>query len=583
MPRWHFGRSRLVAGGGCLFVCSCHSPSNRSYLGPCHATAEVASIAMRGMMRLRLGGGAGLRAQGAAGAAANSDLGKQPFMEQFDQGPPEPATSSAPAMLDPRHSERLLKKVSMLMHEAVHMRNSSLPNATLRQLREDYLRMNMDYRQRALVVLGTQFGVDRESVKGLIQHYLSLKPADSTAEPSEGTSSDSGSDAAHYRTERDLRAALIPLSSRLFEQMNGQVGGLKFLVDLRADLKTALHTNNLAALRALDSDLQGLFATWLSPACLELHRITWTDSACLLEKIVTYEAVHPITNLYDLKRRLGAGRRCFGYFHPAMPGEPLVFIEVALTKGIESSVQKVLFGEPPCEETEATSAVFYSITSTQPGLKGIDLGNFLIKRVVHLLRQEMPEVQTFATLSPIPGFMKWLLAKLATQCKLIEESKDQSEIHKLREDLLLPEEEKKLEACRDGENSRGAVQFMYDILCTGKHEWASSEKLVEALRPPLLRLCARYILQEKKRGAALDPVTNFHVRNGASVEQLNWMGDTSRKGLDASAGLMVNYRYRLEDIEANNQAYLNRRVIAASPAVLGLLPQPGSDSPQGKL
>ncbi|KAG0562729.1 hypothetical protein KC19_9G167800 [Ceratodon purpureus] len=538
---------------------------------------------MRVMMRLRLGGG-GFRAQGAAGAAAKqSDLGKQPFMEQLDQGPAEPAASSAPAMLDPRHSERLLKKVSMLMHEAVHMRNSSLPNATLRQLREDYLKLNMDYRQRALILLGTQFGVDRERVKGLIQHYMSLNPVDSTAESSGEKLSDSGSEAAHFRTERDLRAALVPLSSRLFEQMNGQVGGLKFLVDLRADLKTTLHTKNLPSLRALDSDLQGLFATWLSPACLELHRLTWNDPACLLEKIVTYEAVHPITNLYDLKRRLGIGRRCFGYFHPAMPGEPLVFIEVALTKGIESSVQKVLFGEPPCDETEATTALFYGITSTQPGLKGIELGNFLIKRVVHLLRQEMPGVQTFATLSPIPGFMHWLLAKLATQCKLIEESKDQSEIHKLREDLLRPDEEIKLEACRDGKNSKGAVGFLYDILSSDRHEWASSEKLVEALRPPLLRLCARYILQEKKRGAALDPVTNFHVRNGASVEQLNWMGDTSRKGLDASAGLMVNYRYRLEDIEANNQAYLNRRVIAASPAVLGLLQQPGSDSLQGKL
>ncbi|KAG0562725.1 hypothetical protein KC19_9G167800 [Ceratodon purpureus] len=509
---------------------------------------------MRVMMRLRLGGG-GFRAQGAAGAAAKSDLGKQPFMEQLDQGPAEPAASSAPAMLDPRHSERLLKKVSMLMHEAVHMRNSSLPNATLRQLREDYLKLNMDYRQRALILLGTQFGVDRERVKGLIQHYMSLNPVDSTAESSGEKLSDSGSEAAHFRTERDLRAALVPLSSRLFEQMNGQVGGLKFLVDLRADLKTTLHTKNLPSLRALDSDLQGLFATWLSPACLELHRLTWNDPACLLEKIVTYEAVHPITNLYDLKRRLGIGRRCFGYFHPAMPGEPLVFIEVALTKGIESSVQKVLFGEPPCDETEATTALFYGITSTQ----------------------------TFATLSPIPGFMHWLLAKLATQCKLIEESKDQSEIHKLREDLLRPDEEIKLEACRDGKNSKGAVGFLYDILSSDRHEWASSEKLVEALRPPLLRLCARYILQEKKRGAALDPVTNFHVRNGASVEQLNWMGDTSRKGLDASAGLMVNYRYRLEDIEANNQAYLNRRVIAASPAVLGLLQQPGSDSLQGKL
>nr|XP_024380358.1 malonyl-CoA decarboxylase, mitochondrial-like isoform X4 [Physcomitrium patens] len=528
---------------------------------------------MRGIMRIRLGGGrfrATATAAGASGAAPNkSELGKQPFMAQFGQGSVEPPSNSAPAMLDPRHSERLLKKVSMLMHEAVHMRNSSLPNATLRQLREDYLMLNMDYRQRALIVLGTQFGVDRKRLKGLMQHYMTLNSVGNTEETIEDKTSDSGIDAAHYRTERDLRAALVPLSSRLFEQMNGQVGGLKFLVDLRADLKTALLKNNLASLRALDSDLQGLFATWLSPACLELHRITWNDAACLLEKIVTYEAVHPITNLYDLKRRLGTGRRCFGYFHPAMPGEPLVFIEVALTKGIEGSAQKVLFGEPPCDEAVADCALFYSITSTQPGLKGIELGNFLIKRVVHLLRQEMPEVQNFVTLSPIPGFMHWLLAKLATQCH-VQKSGDKSANSKLSEKLLFPEEEVKLEACRDEGNSKGPVEFMYDVLSSAEHEWASSEKLLEALRPPLLRLCARYILQEKKRGAALDP----------SVEQLNWMGDTSSKGLAASAGLMVNYRYRLEDIEANNQAYLNRRVVAASPAMLAYLQQSRSDTQQ---
>lgn len=209
----------------------------------------------------------------------------------------------------------------------------------------------------------------------------------------EETASDCGVVAARYRVERDLRAALVPLSSRLFDQINGQAGGLKFLVDLRADLKASLQQKNLASLRALDSDLKGMFATWLGPACLELHQITWNDPACLLEKIVTYEAVHPISNLYDLKRRLGTGRRCFGFFHPAMPGEPLVFIEVALTNNTENSIQKVLFDEAICEENQATTALLYSISSTQPGLAGIDLGNFLIKRVICLLQHDMPHIQ----------------------------------------------------------------------------------------------------------------------------------------------------------------------------------------------
>ncbi|KAH9553037.1 hypothetical protein CY35_09G099000 [Sphagnum magellanicum] len=446
---------------------------------------------------------------------SSSELQQQQLFKQ-DRGvvAMEGAANSNLSIFASSHSARVLKKVSALMHEAIHMKKTDMPDKTLSQLREEYLRLDEENRRRALVVLATKFGVDRERVQGLLQHYSSLKPVEGAEDETEETASDCGVVAARYRVERDLRAALVPLSSRLFDQINGQAGGLKFLVDLRADLKASLQQKNLASLRALDSDLKGMFATWLGPACLELHQITWNDPACLLEKIVTYEAVHPISNLYDLKRRLGTGRRCFGFFHPAMPGEPLVFIEVALTNNTENSIQKVLFDEAICEENQATTALLYSISSTQPGLAGIDLGNFLIKRVICLLQHDMPHIQTFVTLSPIPGFLQWLLPKLALQSKPPGSN--------FREELLLPVEEESLKVAyggTSGENA-GAV-IMYDLLSSPQQEWIKSGPLVEALRTPLMRICARYILQEKKRGAALDYVTNFHVRNECGTTELD--------------------------------------------------------------
>ncbi|KAG6552714.1 hypothetical protein Mapa_005661 [Marchantia paleacea] len=214
------------------------------------------------------------------------------------------------------NSKRALEKIRDLMRDAIQMKKNELPDLTLSKLREEYLKLDWESRQKALLVLATQFGVDRKRVHDLISHYESLS--------TDGGEESDAAEAARYRTEHDLRSALMPLSARLFEQMNGQAGGLKFLVDLRADLIATVKEKNLAALRALDSELKGMFATWLGPACLELQQITWANSAALLERIVVYEAVHPISNLYDLKRRLGVGRRCYGYFHPAIPGFDLL-------------------------------------------------------------------------------------------------------------------------------------------------------------------------------------------------------------------------------------------------------------------
>lgn len=314
--------------------------------------------------------------------------------------------------------------------------------------------------------------------------------------------------------------------------------------------------------------------TWLSPATLELHQITWDYPASLLEKIVAYEAVHPISNLLDLKRRLGVGRRCFGYLHPAIPGEPLIFIEVALLKTVAQTIQEVLWDDPPILEHEATCALFYSISSTQPGLAGINLGKFLIKRVITLVKREMPQISTFATLSPIPGYMQWLLSKLASQLKLAETddathtSSDQSG-SSFWENILEPEEERALlNLSEEYKAMTNGMEVMFNLLTTKDYAWTNSPEMLSVLKPPLMRLCARYLLQEKKRGKALDSVANFHLQNGAMVERINWMADRSEKGQHQSAGIMVNYVYRLENIEEYAQSYFSTGQIHSSDDIL---------------
>lgn len=266
------------------------------------------------------------------------------------------------------------------------------------------------------------------------------------------------------------------------------------------------------------------------------------------------------------------GRRCFGYLHPAIPGEPLIFIEVALLKNVGQTIQEVLKDDPPIPECEATCALFYSISSTQPGLSGINLGKFLIKRVIELVKREMPQICTFATLSPIPGFMRWLLSKLAYQSKLAEtESLDMSCSYKesagsaFRENLLTAEEEQAiLDAAGESTSGKNGMEVLLNLLKSPNHDWSKSDRLLPVLKPILMRLCARYLLQEKKRGKALDPVANFHLQNGAVVERLNWMADRSEKGLSQSGGIMVNYVYKLDSIEQNVQSYFSTGHINAA-------------------
>ncbi|XP_062013553.1 uncharacterized protein LOC133729945 isoform X1 [Rosa rugosa] len=462
------------------------------------------------------------------------------------------------------NTKRDFEVVRESMHSAISMSKTEVLDSVLNDFSEGYFSLSYENRRKLLVQLAREYDVNRTQVRDLIKQYLGLEPP--------GTGSDSAhsvgveeeaSLSAFYRIERNLRHALKPMYEVLFERLNTHPGGLKFLSILRADILSILAEDNLASLRALDSYLKEKLSMWLSPAALELHQITWNDPASLLEKIVAYEAVHPISNLIDLKRRLGVGRRCFGYFHPAIPGEPLIFIEVALMKDMAQSVQEVLWDDPPIPECEATCALFYSISSTQPGLSGINLGKFLIKRVITLVRKDMPHISTFATLSPIPGYMQWLLSKLASQSKLAEgedmpnSSADRSG-STFWENILEPEEERALmDASVEFTTGKNSMEVMLNLLTSANHEWTKSDKLLSVLKPPLMRLCARYLLQEKKRGKALDSVANFHLQNGAMVERINWMADRSEKGLHQSGGIMVNYVYRLGKIEDYSQSYFS--------------------------
>lgn len=459
--------------------------------------------------------------------------------------------------------ERGFNLVRERMQAAISVDKTEIQDAVLSDFSEGYYSLSKEDRSKLLVVLAKDYDLNRTRVHDLMKQYLGLQlPA---GDKGEIGVEDDGILSTFYRTERNLRHALQPTYEVLFERLNTHPGGLKFLTVLRADILSTIKDHNLPSLRSLDSYLKEKLITWLSPAALELHRITWDDPASLLEKIVAYEAVHPISSLIDLKRRLGVGRRCFGYLHPAIPGEPLIFIEVALLKNVAETIQEVLWDDPPMPECDATCALFYSISSTQPGLAGINLGKFLIKRVIELVKRDMPHICTFATLSPMPGFMRWLISKLASQTKLAEAetldvtcSSPESAGSIFRENVLTAEEEREvLDKLGKFTSGKSGIEVILNLLKSPSHEWSQSDGALSVLKPILMRLCARYLIQEKKRGKAFDPVANFHLQNGAMVERLNWMADRSEKGLSQSCGIMVNYMYRLDNIEENARSYFS--------------------------
>ncbi len=333
------------------------------------------------------------------------------------------------------------------------------------------------------------------------------------------------------------RAAESPRRD-LLGLLNAVPNGMSDLLAMRESLLDAL--GDEPALEPLDADFLYLLRAWFNRGFLELRRIDWRTPAFVLEKLIQYEAVHEILNWEDLQRRLAADRRCFGFFHPSLPDEPLIFVQVALCRGLASSVHDLIFGEVE-DDIEADTAVFYSISNCQRGLHGISFGDFLIKQVVHELAAETPRLRKFATLSPIPGFRAWLVS-----------------------------------ASRDERLPGGS-----DMEGTESPEWPAGSEIGDEEKEHLLRLCAHYLLREKRGRHPLDPVARFHLRNGARLERINWMGDPSPAGLSQSAGMMVNYVYDEADVVANHEAFVNEGRIAHAARIRRLADAAARESTSG--
>ena len=402
-------------------------------------------------------------------------------------------------------------------------------------LGHSYLNLNDWGRKRFLRILAEDFGVDWQEL------HVASRDIPETESPERA-----------LETEDRLREILTPRRLKLLTRFNSLPEGVKFLVDMRADL-IRYNADDLH-LRSLEKDLKGLLVSWFDIGFLELVRITWDSPAALLEKLIAYEAVHEIRSWDDLKNRLGADRRCYAFFHPRMPEEPLIFVQVALVSGISSSIQELLDETlAPADPDTANTAVFYSISNTQTGLQGVSFGSFLIKRVVDRLAQELPGIHTFVTLSPIPGFCGYLESKLREH----------------EEELLTGCDKDVLGPLIEAAGGRRALGEALSA-----PTWCQDRDVARRLKNPLMRICAYYLVHGMTGGRALDSVANFHLSNGASVEQINWLGDVSLKGMQQSLGLMVNYRYHLANIEANHEAYRTSGEVTVSGRVKRLLAPP---------
>jgi malonyl-CoA decarboxylase len=362
-------------------------------------------------------------------------------------------------------------------------------------------------RPRFFELLATRFGPDLEAVQRGVAEFQQAPNSDAAVR---------------------LHALAEPRRQELIRRMNLAPRGTSQLVRMREDLLMAEKED--ASLTLVDSDFRHLFASWFNRGFLSLQRIDWSTPAHILEKIIRYEAVHAITSWDDLRLRLEPpDRRCFAFFHPALSGEPLIFVEVALTQGVPSSIAPLLSSaRVPLMPDRATTAVFYSISNCQRGLRGISFGNFLIKQVAEDLRRELPSLNTFVTLSPLPGFCRWL-----------------STIR--------------------GENEGSIDAALVPALAEfDRSDWHGAPS--RALREALSRAAVRYLFEEKdSSGKPIDSVARFHLGNGARLERLNWMGDVSQNGLAQGAGFMVNYLYDLAAVERNHEVFANHGEIVAGP------------------
>ncbi|XP_011704022.1 PREDICTED: malonyl-CoA decarboxylase, mitochondrial-like isoform X3 [Wasmannia auropunctata] len=366
-----------------------------------------------------------------------------------------------------------------------------------------YTESNKDNRQWILRTLASQYAVQHNAICQVAKRLVCTEPENERQM------------IVHERTLKDV---LTPAYHWLFIIIGRLQHGVKFLVDLRTDV--------------LVSD---------------------------------YEAIHPMRNWLDLKRRVGPYRRCYIFTHPSMPREPIVVLHTALcdvipdsVKGIDEAETRILGSAKKCvtfleeDKSKIKAAIFYSIVSTQKGLQGIELGNYLIKKVASEITTEFPAVQQLSSLSPIPNFKTWLFDKLKQDMAFIFTTQE----YEIAKDILQTE---------------NVISTLKKIL--GTSLWTGDKQLSEFLKEPLLRACAWYLYKEKRRGYALNAVANFHLRNGAVMWRINWMADPSPRGVANSCGIMVNYRYFLQDSEKNSRNYIQHFVINATEDVINLATQ----------
>ena len=412
------------------------------------------------------------------------------------------------------------------------------------ELGQTYLTLSDKGRRRFLQVLAKDYDVDGDEVDKAIEARRESASAEEKA-----------------AADEILRNALQSRRTHLLSKFTDLDLGVKFLVDMRGETRRLMREH--PELKALDQDLLRMLSAWFDVGFLELRRITWDTSAALLEKLIAYESVHAIQSWQDLKHRLADDRRCFAFFHPNMPDEPLIFVEVALVNGIADDVL-ILLDENLPEQDPATAdtAIFYSISNCQPGLAGVSFGNFLIKRVVGALSETLPNLKTFATLSPIPGFNRWLVGAsekdaeglFGDDAQWLAEQFDATNPADALVRLINAPETWMSGLQQDSGNVTALVS---------RSQQETEERMSKLLR----RLCATYLTNEKRGARALDPVAHFHLSNGARVEQINWGGDRSANGLGQSTGMMVNYLYKLRDIEKNHEAYSTSGRVTTSAAV----------------
>ena len=343
-------------------------------------------------------------------------------------------------------------------------------------------------------------------------------------------------------TAAEVHAASEPRRQELFRRLNLAPGGTAALVRMREQLIDVLEHRD-DDLGQVDADFVHLFSSWFNRGFLVLRRIDWSTPAIVLEKLIRYEAVHEIRGWDDLRRRIDPpDRRCFAFFHPALVDDPLIFVEVALEREIPGAISPILASgrQEFVEPDKARTAVFYSISNCQRGLAGVSFGNFLIKQVVEEICRELPKLTTFVTLSPVPGFSQWLARELKAE-----------------------------NSAAINEVDRVVLELME------RPHWWTDPEIFTQLEQPLMRAAAWYFLRAKTpRGTPLDSVARFHLGNGARLERINWLGDTSEKAVAQACGLMVNYLYDLDDIEKNHEAYAEGRIVVASGAVQRLLRPP---------